>query len=856
MKLGFVSVLGLVAAVSGNTAPEGKVTSFAKRVLETNELTHRNLKAMPELDGHAHFNRRKLTDFDQEENCDKALLVCLPEEKCADCFRFLYSSEVDWANISPGTSCDEVSTYLAKKGYCPDMHDDSNALAAFCTSFTACAVWDNDEDDDDNIDTEDDDWNPIDCDALTECDWIGMYKSFIGDGICHEGYGGCYNTAICGWDGGDCCEDTCTEKNEYAECGHDGWACKDPNSTSCDSFYTVACQKNANLPDENNPDPAATKCGEDETKYRLVMYDSFGDGWDTTKMTVAPRDKPSDIRFNGGLENGSMGYRYICLPSASTCVHVDVSAGEWGTESSWEIKPMANGAPSLAAGGAPMSCDFPIAGKACVKTCDGKPNLEPNNDPDYADFKTLYTCIEQKCTIQVGACEDDDTCEMCLDEDKEDYCYGNDAFLAVVDCTMCKCTERKDSDFCHQKLSPGISPVMPASQSNAGDGSPRQCSPGETMKGSDAVLTFANCTRFDQVSMLVTNYQEDKFGPLNQFQKCAHSFAKEEDHGGHTALGCMRILVDAMSYGEDDLVESENAAAVSALAGLLYRGAGGLCDCASKASADCPLCAQFIHIKTLLYETLDACQSLDEVDCDAWFEFSKPCKSNLNFKYGDDSMRQDDACKFVRDGCGVGAFPAFRRLDCGEEATTTQSKEAWDFYQSYTKACLNDDDDDRYWDDYVDDDDEESYDSPKPRDPTPFPTPRPTTQYIPPGGSSGSKPAPTPPTPRPTTKPYIPSGPSGPSGSTTTKDYKPYDSGSTSDEGKSHGVRNFLLVCLIGAVGVVYYKRRTDAFSFVRYRNTRNYAAGESEMYSGSYSGLAMDSMSGAFQPPTLPPTP
>lgn len=125
-----------------------------------------------------------------------------------------------------------------------------------------------------------------------------------------------------------------------------------------------------------------------------------------------------------------------------------------------------------------MACDFSVGGEECESTCTGKPNIEPNNDPDYKEFKDMFTCIEDHCAIQVGLCEMDDTCKQCLSEDKADFCYGNDAFISVVDCTMCQCTERKGSDFCHAKLSPGQTPqVVPSGNGNEPDGSPRPCSP-------------------------------------------------------------------------------------------------------------------------------------------------------------------------------------------------------------------------------------------------------------------------------------------------------------------------------------------------------------------------------------------
>jgi hypothetical protein len=68
----------------------------------------------------------------------------------------------------------------------------------------------------------------------------------------------------------------------------------------------------------------------------------------------------------------------------------------------------------VAGGGAPGDCDFSVAGEVCAKTCDGtKPNTDPSKDPDYKSFKDLYSCIEDKCVIQLGACNDDDVCKKC-----------------------------------------------------------------------------------------------------------------------------------------------------------------------------------------------------------------------------------------------------------------------------------------------------------------------------------------------------------------------------------------------------------------------------------------------------------
>ena len=104
------------------------------------------------------------------------------------------------------------------------------------------------------------------------------------------------------------------------------------------------------------------------------------------------------------------------------------------------------------------------------------------------------------------------------------------------------------------------------------------------MKGSEAVLTFGGCTNFDQISLLVKNYDSNKFGLLDQFESCSHGFSASPDHGGHTALGCMQILVNAMNGAseEDDGADGEMADSIAALAELLYHNAGDFCECASK----------------------------------------------------------------------------------------------------------------------------------------------------------------------------------------------------------------------------------------------------------------------------------
>jgi len=58
--------------------------------------------------------------------------------------------------------------------------------------------------------------------------------SFIGDFRCDSNTA-TYNSAICGYDGGDCCQTSClaraTAAADIARCGSLGYNCRDPNSS-------------------------------------------------------------------------------------------------------------------------------------------------------------------------------------------------------------------------------------------------------------------------------------------------------------------------------------------------------------------------------------------------------------------------------------------------------------------------------------------------------------------------------------------------------------------------------------------------------------------------------------------------
>jgi len=293
-----------------------------------------------------------------------------------------------------------------------------------------------------------------------------------------------------------------------------------------------------------------------------------------------------------------------------------------------------------------------------------------------------------------------------------------------------------------------------------------------------------------EVVMTVTNFDNNNFGALDAFEACAREY---KDHGLHTALECTKILFDAMQLKTNTPVND----AVQSLAWHLYTNGHNFCECAYDSSLECPICPGFKNFKTLLWESLDACQALDNIDCAAWQEFASPCKDNIINKFSKVDFTREQQCEYVMEGCGgTGPFPAFRRLDCDGEIP----KESWDFYNKYSVGCLEKD-----------------------------VNGNPVVPHIPSHGGS---------------KPYIPT-PYNP-------DFRPHG---PREENKKYRHRkqrkrrrfflSLFLVSLIG-VGVYYYQRRKGSeFSFMGYRRAPAWADDE------NYSGLALESN---FTPPNFTP--
>ncbi|KAL9191017.1 hypothetical protein ACHAXT_000723 [Thalassiosira profunda] len=891
-----VSLVAAAAArIAGRRLAEAPAVAIDDAVQSARPQLPRHLEErLVSTDAHSASKTRQLQP-DPSPTCDAAFLKCILSPTCRGCFTTLQEHSIDWANVVPETPCQDVLGFLVASGHCQDVRNGgANEQETFCGAFDSCVVWDEDDapagskpkKEGDAADEESDE---IDCSTLTECQWEGMHERFLGDGVCHDAMPGCYNSKACNYDGGDCCEDTChypgggsanSNWDEGGECGMEGYACRDPGSANCKPALAREakefCASEENSADTDFDDDVFTKeedepdCGSSEFPYRLVQYDSWGDGWDATVLTLTEQGKDAPI-YKGGLEYGSQGTVHVCLSKLEAkCYHVTVENGVWGNEISWELRPLAAGAPVLAAGGSPTDCTVPLGGAvdSCDNTCDKSRPDTKVTDPNYKSYKDMESCIEQKCLIQVGNCAKDEGCSECMQESSPDYCFANENFNTLIDCSMCSCTDSRPA-YCDAKASGNAASSTSGSSAATHEGNliPKKaggssaassttggaatCAPEQTLKGTSSLVKFSECADVDQLMAMVTDFDNDNFGQLDVFESCAHTYDEEPMHGGKNALDCMKILHSLIVEDEDETSSgatfknskgeplSEGVSkAISTLAQHLYHDAESFCECTASVNKEAPQCSSFVNFKTLLFEALDACRSLDAIDCAAWEEFTKPCKENLLDRFDKVDFTNREQCGYVEKQCGgAGPFPAFRRMDCGSEI----AKSSWDFYQLYARECLK-----------------ETGEVPTPTPPTP---------------GSPSSPSYSSPTAKKQYKPYSANGDSDekkPYGSEEKKPYyKPsYKDGEPEEDTdnkytekkKHHFVRNSIIVMALAVAGFVWHKKRRENFNYMRFRQlreARNYAGGLNVGggAGGEYVGVSMADTS-SFEPPTLPPTP
>mmetsp|Transcript_5368 Transcript_5368/g.10235 ORF Transcript_5368/g.10235 Transcript_5368/m.10235 type:complete len:993 (-) Transcript_5368:124-3102(-) len=799
--------------------------------------------------------------------CDVQFMECLRHPNCVSCFQDFDEKDIDWSIIAPNTPCDNVlNAIVSKTGTCSNLMNDNVERNVFCQTFDSCVIWKQDNsntpdrgaDDLQNSIKEDNGHNDnddhIDCDTLSSCDWKGMKRGYIGDGICHDFIDGCYNSKVCNYDGGDCCPDTCdnsTDADGKNKCGSDGYFCRDPQSQFCQTCNSInsTAGDESDSGSDNRSNLKPSKCETGETPYKLFQYDSFGDGWDKTEMTIVNSrdDNTHTPLYDGRLNDGFIGMEYVCLSTQPACYQVKLFGGYWGNEVSWEIKPMKNGATSIASGGAPMDCEFPVSGAHCENTCTGRANLDPQEDEKYHTWHKMANCIQDKCIIQLGLCENDLVCSTCVGENSTpEYCLANDVFNALGFCAECNCVEDVNKDqkreFCHQKsrekhdneYDNWNDSDQNSDKSNSLSKKVVACSSEDFRTGVKSVNEYAECSGVDTMSALLTNFDPDNFGMLNAFETCSSEYAARKF--GISALDCMKILENATTNPGNIVDQNQPNLPIHAISSLakdlLYDGEN-FCDCSFKASYTTPVCQDFIHFKTLLYQSLDGCRSLDLIDCDAWAEFYVPCKSNLVNKFQRIDFKKKQQCDYVKDRCGnVGPLASFRHFNCAQEI----SHEAWNFYLDFEENCLK-----------------KTETPAKPSASAPNVLPKPQVSMAKQGPTTDDDVSPA----------DAPGGgfiPYDPKSSENKKKYVPPEKRRKGSSSSGHKVRNIVIVFILAGGAYWYFRTHYGDLDYHVFRQSTTrgnyYYGGGSEDGSAMYDSLTMQNAQATFVPPTLPPPP
>jgi hypothetical protein len=443
------------------------------------------------------------------------------------------------------------------------------------------------------------------------------------------------------------------------------------------------------------------------------------------------------------------------------------------------------------------------------------------------------------------------------------------------------------------------------------------CSAKDKITSGRAVMTYVGCTNFTGDVILNQLFDNENFGALDNFERCANEYITNTD-GTKTALGCTQILYNAMypdttSYHNAiiDPTTTYHPEAIAELAKELYYNYEGFCSCSKIAySQTSAACDGYTNFKTLLKESIDACFAMDTIDCAAWKEFARPCQANIinKFKTIDFTNKQDDQCYYVQyESCGgVGKFPVSNKLldECAYQIDSA----SWEFYKTFYNTCIPNQTSTVLPPD--------SSSALLPWEPKQSPTNNngninPDPKLAPTTGDSSTntktvltnspsyytvqEPVKAPIAPK---KQYVSPDERGSSSSSST-----YVSPDASTKKKSNWFRNFILLCIFGFIGYHVYVRRHYLNSYQQLSNgnsvigivstilssitgilgyipiigryfggggnntaTRSYG-GNSYNFSNMndpddmYSGLSMESSmssstAGMFQPTTLPPGP
>mmetsp|Transcript_10562 Transcript_10562/g.32528 ORF Transcript_10562/g.32528 Transcript_10562/m.32528 type:complete len:1099 (+) Transcript_10562:371-3667(+) len=307
---------GIVFALGAAAASAHPWTTKAKEALAARPAAHRG----PPAGLRAALGGRRLEEIESyTAECLGAFSVCEADEQCLKCVLSLVDQDDDSVELPAGAdawTCGSVVSFLHSQEFCAALDADSTAGGLLCAVWEACA------DEKEENATPYPVPAPVECSA-TDCDV--PHPAWLGDGRCDRA--GCYNTAACGWDRGDCCAATCE-----GDCAGP-FACRDPEAQGCGSRARAEITAEAGA------------SAFDYKVYSVIL----GTYAEVASATVEP---------------GAPATQTACL--ADGCYVVEATAdATFGDGASWTVKTRDRKTGELAdapaaAGGAPSVCTFAV----------------------------------------------------------------------------------------------------------------------------------------------------------------------------------------------------------------------------------------------------------------------------------------------------------------------------------------------------------------------------------------------------------------------------------------------------------------------------------------------------------------
>ena len=273
---------------------------------------------------------RLLQDVD-DEVCLEEFVAC--EEDAAGCLACVLEimeheeGDVEVPADFSDWDCDGVVSFLHTIHVCEDLEARDDAAQKVCGVWAACAT-----------EVLDDDATtaapapapvPANCSA-TACEV--PHAAWLGDGACDADISQCYNTAACGWDGGDCCEATCRD-TATRTCGTAApYVCRDPDAQGCGSRAAAEIELEGGA-----------------GAYDYALYSVILDGF---------------AAVSSGSYAGAASTTPACL--ADGCYVMEVKADStYSSDPRWAVKkkdPQSGALVIAASGGGPAVCTFPVGG--------------------------------------------------------------------------------------------------------------------------------------------------------------------------------------------------------------------------------------------------------------------------------------------------------------------------------------------------------------------------------------------------------------------------------------------------------------------------------------------------------------